>query len=319
MSVTAKEFEKYIKANRAKYMGLSAKQEKELGRLYIKFSEYAKLEAEKIINKEGLTYASRQKMIRHLLTRASDLTDDFKGLLDKAMIESANLQTEVSRIIADKYSKAMAAAGYKVDIGSALFSVPDEVVNMAYKRIWEDGLKLSDRIWQLNRRTRGELERIIMEQIATGKPVSSRTLEARINKLLNPSRRAIKTKLHGRNVLFDAQRILRTESAVAFREANRISASKIPGVKGIKWELSPSEGTCTTCIDYASSDKFGLGAGVFPPDELPVIPHPQCNCYTYPVTISSKQWVDNWSQWVDNKASHPEITEWVDQVYKKAA
>ena len=42
---------------------------KRLGRLYIQFAEYAKLEADKIVNKEGLT-TQQKKLISNLMSRA---------------------------------------------------------------------------------------------------------------------------------------------------------------------------------------------------------------------------------------------------------
>jgi len=319
MSYTAREFEKYIKQNRLNFAALTKRQERELGRLYIKFAEYAKLEADKIVNKAGLTYASRQKLIRQLLSKAADLTDDFKGVLDKALLEASNLSIEADRIIMQKYQMRLSGIGVDVDLVGLLQGIPQSSVRLAYKRIWEDGLKLSDRIWTLNRRTTRELERIIMEELAAGRSASSKVLEARLNKLLSPDRRLIKTSLHGRNVSFDAARLLRSERAVACREADRMSALANPGNKGIKWLLSGSERSCQTCIGLASDDSYGLGPGIFPADELPVSPHPQCMCTTYQIVLSSKQLVNNWQEWMSNKASHPEITNWYQGYYRKAA
>ena len=103
MAYTPSEFKNYILRNRKDFIALSKLQDRELGRLYIQFAEYAKLEANKIVNTEGLTYATKQKLISQLLRRAADLTDDFKGVLDKALIDSAGLGKEVSKVIMEKY------------------------------------------------------------------------------------------------------------------------------------------------------------------------------------------------------------------------
>ena len=311
---TTEEFKSYILKNRKDFIGLTERQEKELGRLYIQFSEYAKLEADKIVNKEGLTYATKKKLISNLMSRASDLTNNFEGLLDKALIESAELGTEADKAILKKYQQRLSGVGADVKLDRVLQDIPDEAVKMTYSRIWNDGLKLSDRIWLLDRRTKGELERIILEEIAAGRSASSKVLEARLDKLLNPSRRAIRTSLHGRNVSFDAARLLRTEMANAFREANVMAAKRNPGNIGVRWITSTHP--CEKCIDYAQADDFGLGAGVYPPDSVPVS-RPQCMCTTYEVTISSKQLTDNSLEWMDNKASHPELEDWYENVYTK--
>ena len=317
MAYTPSEFKNYILRNRKDFIALSKLQDRELGRLYIQFAEYAKLEADKIVNTEGLTYATKQKLISQLLRRAADLTDDFKGVLDKALIDSADLGKEVSKVIMEKYQMRLAGVGVDVDFAKLTYSIPDDVVKLAYSRIWNDGLKLSDRIWTLNRRTNGELNRIIMEELAVGRSASSKILESRLNSLLNPDRRFIRTSLHGRNVSFDAARLLRSERAVAFREADRMASLANPGNVGVKWITSTRP--CQICIDLSQADDFGLGAGVYPAGEVPTIPHPQCMCTTYEVTLSSAQLANNWVEWMRDKSSHPELSQWYENVYRKVA
>ena len=317
MAYTPSEFKNYILRNRKDFIALSKLQDRELGRLYIQFAEYAKLEADKIVNTEGLTYATKQKLISQLLRRAADLTDDFKGVLDKALIDSAGLGKEVSKVIMEKYQMRLAGVGIDVDFAKLTYSIPDDVVKLAYSRIWSDGLKLSDRIWTLNRRTNGELNRIIMEELAAGRSASSKILESRLNSLLNPDRRFIRTSLHGRNVSFDAARLLRSERAVAFREADRMASLANPGNIGVKWITSTRP--CQTCIDISQADDFGLGAGVYPAGEVPTIPHPQCMCTTYEICLSSSKLTSDWIAFMRDKDSQPYLKKWYNEVYRKVA
>ena len=297
------EFKNYILKNRKDFVALTNRQERELGRLYIKFAESIKKDADRIVNKLSWSYAQKQKEIARLLKEADRLTGGFKSVLDKALIDSANLGQEVNGIILDKYSQRLAGAGFNVDLERVLTSVTDDVVKLIYNRIWEDGLKLSDRIWILNRRTKREMERIILEEIASGRPASSKVMEARLNKLLNPDRRAITTKLHGRTVQFDAARLMRTERTTAFREADRMASMNNPGLIGIEWHTSGD--ACPICEDIASGGSSGLGAGVYTPEELLATPHPHCECYTTDKAISSQQFVNNWIGFMKNPASQP--------------
>lgn len=312
----AKEFEAYIKANRKEFIALTKQQDKELARLYIEFAGNAKREATAIIDKTTWSYSQKRQAVRELLKEAARLTDNFKGQFDKALIESCDLGADVNRIILKKYSSRLSGAGIDVNLQRVLYKVPDEAMKSIYSRIWEDGLKLSDRIWILDKRTKREIERIVLEEIASGRPASDRVLEARLNKLLNPSRRAIRTSLHGRNVSFDAARLLRTERTIVFREADRMASLKNPGLTGIAWNTSGD--ACSICEDLASHDE-GLGIGVYKPENLPGNPHPQCMCYTTDVAISSKQFTDNWLEFMDNPASQPELGQWYKNVYLKAA
>ena len=302
------EFNKYILKNRKDYVALTKIQDKNLGKLYITAAENIKKDADRIVNKLSFTYAQKQKEITALLKQADKLTDGFKGLLNKALVDSANLGTEVNEVILNRYSQKLAAKGVDVNMKRVLTTAADDAVKVIYSRIWEDGLKLSDRIWILNVRTKREIERIVLEEIASGRPASSKILEARLNKLLNPARRGVMTKLHGRRVLYDATRLLRTERATAFREADRIASLKNPGLNGIEWHTSGD--ACAECNDLV---------GIYKPENLPTTPHSNCNCYTTDAAISSKQFADNWVENMRNPGSHPELDDWYKNVYRKVA
>lgn len=310
------EFEQYILKNRKDWIKLKTVQEKELGRLYIQFAESIKKDAERIIDKTTWSYTQKKKEISALLKEADRLTNGFKRTLNGVLIDSANLGQEVNGVMLEKYSQRLSGAGFDVDLKRVLTGVTDDTVKVIYSRIWEDGLKLSDRIWLLEKRTKREIERIVLEEIVSGRPASDRVLEARLNKLLNPDRRVITTKLHGRRVQFDAARLLRTERTIAFREADRMASLKNPGLIGIQWHTSGD--ACTTCSDLASSDS-GLGPGVYKPENLPTNPHPHCECYTTDKAISSQQFVNNWIGYMKNPASQPQLGSWFKEVYRKVA
>ena len=312
------EWKQYILKNRKDYIKLSAVQERDLGKLYLQFAESIKKDADRIVNKLSWSYAQKQKEIMGLLKEADKLTGGFKSILDKALIDSANLGIAINMVMLKKYSQRLSEAGFNVNMQRVLYSVPNEAVKLTYDRILSDGLKLSDRIWILNKRTKREIERIVLEEIASGRPASDKILEARLDKLLNPDRRAIRTKLHGRNVSFDAARLLRTERTAAFNEADRLASMNNPGLIGMQWHTSGDP--CPICADIASGGDEGLGVGVYKPESVPMIPqHPQCMCYTSDVAISSKDFTTNWIEFMDNKSSHPELGQWYDDIYLKAA
>src|SRR5690606_7061939 len=93
-----------------------------------------------------------------------------------------------------------------------------------------------------------------------------------------------------RRLGYDAARIARTESAAAFREADSLAALRSPVVAGLQLRLSPRHPVWDVCDVYATLDLYGLGAGVFPPGKVPVLPHPHCLCFLTPVLRPESEW-----------------------------
>lgn len=82
-----------------------------------------------------------------------------------------------------------------------------------------------------------------------------------------------------RKARYHAIVIARTEAQIAFRDGHVEKAKESPYVVGIKWNLSGSHSRPCKCEVYATQNRYGLGPGVFPPDQLPERPHPNCMCY----------------------------------------
>lgn len=92
----------------------------------------------------------------------------------------------------------------------------------------------------------------------------------------DPSEEAIKA---ARKIGYSARMIARTEVAHAYHEGDRVSSQRSPVVAGMKWNLSPRHPKPDICDVYAGIDLHGLGAGVYPPEFLPPLPHPHDLCF----------------------------------------
>jgi hypothetical protein len=92
---------------------------------------------------------------------------------------------------------------------------------------------------------------------------------------------------------YAANRLGRTELHNAFHETSRESYKQQPWVEGVQWNISGSHPLDDECDEFSSQDDFDLGPGVFPKDEVPDVPHPQCLCYITAVTPDPDQFVDN--------------------------
>jgi len=303
------EFKKYLEAQRTKFITLTELQDRELARLYIETAAELKIRFQDILANKTLTSAQVKIRINSLLREASRLSNNFEGILDKALISSADLGKEVNKIALSQYQRSLTNAGYDLKLTRILNKTSKEAVTYTYSKIWNDGLKLSDRVWLLNRRTKQEIERIVMQNVVAGGSASDRLTLSALENLLNPKYTPAKlTSLHGRKVSYEASRLLRTEMAISFNEADRLSSNLNPGSKGLMW-LSAS-GCCEICDENDGKNTNETG---IPPA------HPNCRCSTTEDIISVEQFTSNWIAYMENPASQPELAEWYKEVYEKAA
>lgn len=82
-----------------------------------------------------------------------------------------------------------------------------------------------------------------------------------------------------RGLLYDARRIVVTETNSAHREANAQAMTESPVVVAAQWQLSGRHFKTDACDVLAETDAYGYGPGFYPPDAWPVHPHPHCGCY----------------------------------------
>jgi len=270
-TITKTQFENYIRRNRKAFLRLTVEQERELAKMYLETAKSIKL---KILDASGAEIWQQQQILNAVLSDAARLSKNFEDTIYQNLIQAADLGVEVDKTILADITHRLAGKGLEFDAERVLFGVPSLAVEDAYNRVWRDGLKLSDRIWALDRHTRNELESIVGQFMISGAPASDPETIARLEWLLNPDRVGITTKLHGRSVSFDAARLLRAERSIAYQEAQVYSAMRNPAAIGIAWILSSRHPRDDICDDYARHDE-GLGRGVYRPENLPVRPHPQ--------------------------------------------
>lgn len=90
-------------------------------------------------------------------------------------------------------------------------------------------------------------------------------------------------------VRFNATRIAYSEIHNARAEAEVQHFAADPLVQAVAWRLAPDRGTNRgpdACDALAENDFYGLGAGVYPVDSVPLPPHPFDRCERVPITRS---------------------------------
>jgi hypothetical protein len=115
--------------------------------------------------------------------------------------------------------------------------------------------------------------RVIEQTIRSGiiQGLSARELAATVARFIRPTTPG--------GISYAAMRLARTELNNAFHQRQIAIAQNKPWVEGVKWNLSGSHPKTDLCDVFAHDDAYGLGSGVFPPDDVPSKPHPHCLCF----------------------------------------
>lgn len=154
-----------------------------------------------------------------------------------------------------------------------------------------DGYRLSDRVWQVGRRQRKQIDRIVREGITRGDGVD--TLATKLDRYLNPSYAPVRYERSGRVVrsgqskqgsgAYGSRRLARTELQRASHASTREAVRRVgvPGM-GIRWALSNAHPKIDICDQLARGHTRHYPRGVYSPGEFPQIPHPNCLCSAQP-------------------------------------
>lgn len=145
-------------------------------------------------------------------------------------------------------------------------------------------IPLSSRVYKTQAWTTGLVDRTVESAIARG-------MNAR--EIANLVRGMIRPDVPG-GVSYAALRLGRTELNNAFHAVQAEKARTSPWVTGVIWCLSGSHGNDDECDEYAGNPHYpNSDAGFYKPEDVPMKPHPNCLCYTIPVTPSEDEFLDS--------------------------
>jgi len=177
--------------------------------------------------------------------------------------------------------------------------VPQLTLELLAQRMDIEGLKLSANIWASN-----QLEAInstVLSGIARGQSAQAMGIDLRAFMLgtddFTPEElrdlrtvKGVERRKLGTSIKAKAQRIARTEINNAYWESSRLSSQQSPVVSAMKWVLSNQHPKWDVCDILAGQNLFGLGAGVYPPEQLPPKPHPNDLCFVLDVLRPVEEW-----------------------------
>lgn len=324
-SENSKEFYQHILNSRSEFLKLRLKQDLELKQIYIK-------SAERIAND-----------IRNLPDSIGPLTRNHMSVLEQSLRREAE---EISSRVESKFREGIAESvkigmnPLQAYLGDVLSSpgLPfnamqvqrgfGDVNTRAVEALWartRHGMKLSERIWNLGNNAEQSIRKILLDAVATGRDAVKvaedlqQYVKSGVGTLAEAYPNMMKRMGYRvpKKLSYEALRLARTEMTLAFQEGTYTAGAVNPAYKGVKWMLSASHPENDICNDYADSDLYGLGAGVYPKGEEPIVPHPNCLCFTVPIVEDKKEFIERLNSWLKNPNSQPDIQKWYRDFYQQ--
>lgn len=233
--------------------------------------------------------------------------------MDDALLQAATLGASVP-----------GTAGARALAENAVSGADPEVVRRVLEALRRfvaaDGLKLSDRIWRLDRLAREQILQAIENAIVRGDSAQQAALDYLRRSQPVPDNIAadaaaarpdavaarVTTAVLGAtddSLLFKLERLFRTEINRAYTEAFVASLASVPGAQQVKFNLSPLHPRTDVCDLYARANLYGLGPGVYPLGEQPYPAHPQTLSYLTPVftdeiSDADRAGQESWQDWL---------------------
>lgn len=191
----------------------------------------------------------------------------------------------------------------------------------SFARSHEDGLKLSERIWNIGQHNKKIMSDIVRAGAGEDVVTVARSLESYVKKgktSIAANYPNMIKRMESRipaNLDYKALRLARTELTAAYGEGVIASAKATPVVKYVKWVISSSHPRKDICDTNANGGPNGNG--IYEAMSCPIYPaHPNCICTLQPAPENTTVVVDKLKAWLKNPQSQPEIEEWYQTHYK---
>lgn len=179
------------------------------------------------------------------------------------------------------FIRAGFSAQKRKSMRQSLLAMSERNIERMLRRFSTTQIPLSKQVYRTNSLTNGWVDNLINRAIGRG--LSAKELAKEVRQFINPS-------VQG-GVSYAALRLARTEINNASHATAIAQATEKPWSMGMHWHLSTSHPKRDECDDLAKEDGAGLGAGIFPPGDVPLKPHPQCFCYVTPEVVGEDEFL----------------------------
>jgi hypothetical protein len=295
------------------------------------FNQYAEVVERQIKNiaKGSPKEIQLTQLTNSLKSEAAKMAQGLSGYFNDAINESVKLGMEPSQqMLLQVFVKAQSKkiSGEldpftnftEVNLKAYFIRINLNAIKAFITKTEHSGLFLSQNIWSSLTDTNNTLVGILRDSITAGAdPYKTAKLlkdyiqgngtaqNALIRQLKDGG---IKKYYVPKDVKFEALRLDRTETSMAFAEGTYQGGQANPFYKGINWVLSASHSIEDICDDYAAQ-------GFFPAGTEPDIPHPQCMCDQIDVFETPEDAVSSLKNWINDPTSNDRLESWYNTQY----
>ena len=280
-------------------------QSKQIKKMYSSIIDDIQENIKFLEHRQNISSVMRVQYLKDLQKQISEALEDIDGRLEKTI--KLNMDSVAQEVI--KCNQALLTnMGFSDQLVSgALSYVPKDVVNeIITGKLYEGKWSLSKAIWNDTARMNKDLERIVATGVASQK--STYEIAKDLEKYVNPSAKKDWdwSKVYPgtkKKIDYNAQRLARTMVSHAYEESFVRATKNNPFVECYRWLISNSDRVCPICIGRAENNEYGLGAGLYPKDQLP-LDHPNGMC-TFETVIpkSYEQIADSLADWALGKGN----------------
>lgn len=220
---------------------------------------------------------------RNLLVQQAELWRKIGSSVEAARLDAAAAAIRVDAVYSDMLLRAVTSAEQRSILLEAAEAQARATVDVAVARLNGTSYKpLSDQVYNTRQLSSGLVDRKVTSLLARG--VSARELATEMKGFISPNVRG--------GVSYAAMRLGRTEINNAFHATQVQEAIQSPFIDYLQWKLSGSHPRPDACNEYALvTDVEGQPEGTWFPGKVPSKPHPQCLCYTVPITPSRDDFI----------------------------
>lgn len=297
-----------------KRVEITNQQAKEIKKMYEGIIDDISGRIEFLKSKDNVSSVLRSQYLEELRQEMSESILDVDKKISSTIKD--NMEKVGSAVVTDN-QKMLATMGFHDDLSSTAYSyVPKEVINeIITGELYNGKWSLSGAIWQDNALQNKDLETIIARGVAANKSTYeiAKDLEQYVNpSAMKPWNWSIVYPGVRRKIDYNAQRLARTMVSHAYAENFVRTTKNNPFIEAYKWLISNSDRVCPVCIGRAEDDSYGLGAGIYPKDQLP-LDHPNGMC-TFSIVMpdSYEQIADKLADWYNGQGDS-ELNEQLDK------